>query len=143
MPDWGRWRRLERAERSALLAAAVLLPAITVALRYGGLRRTRALLDRLARHRSPQRPLSPAQSARLVAAVARRAPFRAPCLSRALTLETMLRLQGASPLLRIGVRKVEGRFEAHAWIEHEGSALMDAADVAEQYLPFARLTPYR
>ncbi len=38
-----------------------------------------------------------------------------------------------------GVRKEQGRFEAHAWVEREGVALNDGSDVNVRFAAFQGL----
>ena len=55
--------------------------------------------------------------ARIVAATASYVP-RATCLTRSITLFSMLRRRGYAIVLRIGVRKGDsGSLDAHAWVE--------------------------
>ncbi len=51
----------------------------------------------------------------------------------------LLRRQGVASELRIGVRKEQGRFEAHAWVEREGVALNDGSDVNVRFAAFQGL----
>jgi hypothetical protein len=59
--------------------------------------------------------------------------FHPTCLHRSLTLWWLLRRQGVASELRIGVRKEQGRFEAHAWVERAGVALNDRADIGQDF----------
>lgn len=63
--------------------------------------------------------------------------FRPTCLQRSLTLWWLLRRQGIACALRIGVRFVAGRFEAHAWVERLGLVLNDRPDIGQLFAPFA------
>ena len=58
------------------------------------------------------------------------------CLSRSLTLWRLLRRQGITCDLRIGVRKKEGQFQAHAWVEVQGYPLNDNQQVHQRYVAF-------
>lgn len=58
------------------------------------------------------------------------------CLHRSLTLWWLLGRQGIASELRIGVRKEQGRFEAHAWVEYQGMALNDGLDVGSRFAAF-------
>lgn len=60
------------------------------------------------------------------------------CLERSLALWWLLRRRGLSGQLRIGVRKREGKFEAHAWVEFEETVLNDSEEVHRHYQPFQR-----
>jgi hypothetical protein len=128
-------------ERRVLGEALVLLPAACAGLKLAGLRRTRALLARLAREGRTRGPLDAQAIARLVAIAARHGPIRARCLSASLTLESLLRRYGLEGELRLGVRRHEGRFEAHAWIEHRGVALTGASGAAAGFAAFASPRP--
>ena len=46
------------------------------------------------------------------------------CLEKALLLIRILRQRGLEADLRIGTAKTDGRFEAHAWVEHRGQVLL-------------------
>jgi hypothetical protein len=72
----------------------------------------------------------------MVSIAARHGPFRPACLTRALVLEALLARAGIRGGLRIGVRKTEGRFEAHAWVEHAGVPLAEASEVVTRFAPF-------
>jgi hypothetical protein len=67
---------------------------------------------------------------------ARFLPGHANCLDRSLCLWWLLQRQGWAPDLRIGVRKVEGVLEAHAWVEEAGRPLNDFPDVHLRYAAF-------
>lgn len=91
--------------------------------------------------RDPAIQLSAVEFARAaewsVNAAARHLPLRANCLDRALTLWWMLRRRGLPAELRIGARKEQGRFEAHAWVELSG-AIFDAAEASGNFSSFER-----
>ena len=118
-----RLRALTPLQRRVLGEALLLLPAACAGLKVAGMRRTREALTRFAPRGEPAEGMDAAMVARLVAIAARHGPFRARCLSASLTLESLLRRYGLHGELRLGVRRHEGRIEAHAWIEHGGEAL--------------------
>lgn len=112
-------------------------------LRMAGFARCRTLVSRIARPAatadSTAGHLDKARmSARLVQIAAARGVYRASCLPQSLVLWWLLKRQGMEAALRIGVRKVADRFEAHAWVEHGGVVLLDDADVHERYAAFDR-----
>jgi hypothetical protein len=124
-----RLRALRPAERRLLARALLLLPAYAAGVRIGGLRRARtwfAGLDAIE-------GATPAQAARMVTLAARRMPWRAGCLPAALTLQRILAAQGVDSELRLGVRKVSGRLEAHAWLERAGERLIDTRGQHEHF----------
>jgi hypothetical protein len=135
--NWRKFLGLSPAERRLFLAAALLLPAVAVALRLVGLRRCQAALARLApggRRAVP--PGRAADAARMVLAASRHAPCRADCLRRSLVLWWLLRRAGLPGELRLGVRKQDGQLEAHAWVELGGRPLEVWAD-ERPFVPFA------
>ncbi len=130
---------LPAADRWCLLQAAWGLPINAAGVRVAGPRRWGALLARVAR---PGTPLPAGglpvarQTGRLVQWAARYGPYSGNCLSRSLTLWWLLRRQGLSGDLRIGVTRAGGRFEAHAWVEYEGVVVNDRPDVRQRYGAF-------
>jgi hypothetical protein len=136
--SWGKFRRLTGEERRVFLAALVLLPAVRAGLRTLGLRRVEAVLGkrlqpgrRTAAGEAAYRAL---RTARMVAVAARYAG--GTCLAQSLVLTRFLERAGIPAELRIGVRKGERGFEAHAWVEAEGTILNDTPDVAERFAAF-------
>jgi len=84
---------------------------------------------------------SPAQghlerTCRMVQAAGRYGISRPTCLEESLTLWYLLRDQGVAADLRIGVRKQTGKFEAHAWVEHDGQALNQIEEAHRHYVAF-------
>ena len=140
--DWRSLRQQSWRDRWTLLQAFAMLPASSLALSVLGYRRCHAALARLAPR--PKQPITPEQqvalavrTARLVRAANSRSVRPAACLSRSLTLWWLLRRRGIESQLRVGVRKGEQGIQAHAWVELAGQVVNDAADVAQQYAPFA------
>jgi hypothetical protein len=128
-----------------LLQALLLLPLTGMALRLLGFKRWQSVLASLSplgessRVGQASAPVQQAQvSARMVQAAACHGPYRASCLPESLTLWWLLRRQRIHSDLRIGVRKLAGRFEAHAWVECQGVALNDSDAVHLRFLPFHR-----
>jgi len=76
------------------------------------------------------------RTSRMVRAAARWATVGASCLEESLTLWHLLRQQGHAARLRIGVRKTAEKFEAHAWVEHEGVALNQIEELHRHYAAF-------
>lgn len=122
-PRLAKLAALTPVERRVLGEALVLLPAACAGLKLAGMRRTRSLLARITRPGGSSEGLDAHSIARLVAIAARHGPVRARCLSASLALESLLRRYGHAGELRLGVRRHEGRLEAHAWVEHGGTPL--------------------
>ncbi len=75
-------------------------------------------------------------TARMVNAADRRGLVHPSCLAKSLTLWWLLGRQGISSCLRIGIRKKEERFEAHAWVERDGTALNEPDEHHHHYAAF-------
>lgn len=130
-------RALSWAERRLLAAALLLLPLLGFGLRVLGLARLQRLLS--VRHPATQvvpGQIAPAIIARLVGAAANHLPVLSTCLTRSLLLAWFLRRQGTASVLRIGVRIVDARLHAHAWVECDGRPVNDSNDVSLRYSPF-------
>jgi len=137
-----RYRALDPEDRRTFRRAALLLPVVKASLRLRGFKRTRESLER---HQSPA-SAEPGQTraglepvlkiSRMVRAAAHHGFVRASCLEESLTLWYLLRKQGYSSRLRIGVRKTAEKFEAHAWVEHQGAALNQTEEIHRHYAAF-------
>src|SRR5215207_9853335 len=145
MNRWRKLRGLSWPERRLLVQAAVALPAVAALIRLKGLRRCQALLARLTpvAHNPGPRADGPAESlartvVRIVTAAAAHGPYRANCLQQSVTLWWLLRRRGLESDLRIGTRKRDGHFDAHAWVEFSGRALNESRGVGARYAVFER-----
>lgn len=121
IPSLARLRALRPAERRLLARALVLMPIYAIGVRLVGLRGASQWFGRMP----PIEGATAVDAARLVAAVARRAPGNRGCLPAALTLQRLLAAQGLASELRIGVRKSGSQLEAHAWLERGGAPILD------------------
>ena len=125
-----------------LFATALLLTAIAAGLRLFGFKRVYRQLAGL--DGAEALPLDGEEERERVARTAQRvrraaAPLPyATCLSRSLALWWLLLRQGIYSELRVGVRKNEGNFEAHAWVEHGGQVLSDRHQIATRFVAFNR-----
>lgn len=134
--------RLSWGDRLVVLQTLVLLPAIALALSTIGLPATQRHLIRLSPGATAE--LSVARSsqaywfANLVNRVARHYPIWGNCLKRSLTLWFLLRRHGIISDLRIGVRRHQGEFQAHAWVEYDGQIINDQPTVYEHYGVFEK-----
>jgi hypothetical protein len=146
---WERLRRfssLDPEARGSFLRAAALLPVISVSLKIRGFRATQESLLRFLAHpqQIPQggsaRLLADVErtrlTARMVNAAVRHTWRTSTCLEKSLALWWLLGRQGIASELRIGARKVQDKFEAHAWVEREGVALNEPDDPHRHYAPF-------
>jgi Transglutaminase-like superfamily len=138
-----RYRALDPESRRLFRRAAVLLPMIRASLRVRGYNKTFSSLQ------ARVNPAAPAQSAdsdaeqlrktsRMVRAAVHHSLLHFTCLEESLGLWYLLRKQGIAPQLRIGVRKENGKFEAHAWVEHGGEALNQPEATHLHYAAFEK-----
>ena len=141
-----RFSRLDAEARGIFLRAAVLLPLISVNLKMRGFRATQELLLRFLL------PVPPAPAddssrfrrdgertvliARMVDASVRHAWHTSTCLEKSLALWWLLRRQGIPSEVRIGARKLGGKFEAHAWVESDGVAVNEPQQAHRHYATF-------
>jgi hypothetical protein len=63
-----------------------------------------------------------------------RGALPATCLRQSLLIYWLLRRRGFDPELKLGVRKEQAGFDAHAWVELQGVAL-GQADLAHSPFP--------
>ena len=138
---------LSGAERWLFIRALVLLPSIDLGLRLVGLRRIQAVLARGGSDSSRILLSDDGASSmarnitRIVSAAARHGLYRTNCLPSSLALRWFLQCNGIECDLRVGVRKLNGKLEAHAWIEHQGLPLNDNHGVHERFAAFEQVIP--
>ncbi len=141
---WERFRRfsaLERAAQGIFLRAIVLLPLVTLSLRWRGFRATQAVLQRLHSKANPEHDAAlmsknASMTAHMVNAADRHGLVHPSCLAKSLTLWWLLARQGILSHVRIGIRKEEEKFEAHAWVERDGAALNEPEEHHRHYAAF-------
>lgn len=137
-----RYRALDSEARKMFRRAAVLLPLVGASLRLRGYKRTQEWLQARWVRRNVALPPTVGckdiveKTCRMVRAAVRYGLPGASCLEASLTLWYLLRLQGISACVRIGVRKHANLFEAHAWVEYEGTALNQSEEVHRHFAPF-------
>jgi hypothetical protein len=143
---WERLRRfsaLERPAQELFLRAVVLLPLVALYLRWRGFRATQAALQRFLPKANPETDAVLASkiaavTAHMVNAVDRYGLIHPSCLAKSLTLWWLLGRQGIPSQLRIGIRKENETFEAHAWVECDGAALNEPDEHHHHYSAFDR-----
>jgi hypothetical protein len=135
---WRAWRRAPWSERRTVAVSCVLIAIVAASLRSLGVRRTLVWTNRVRPSRR-----GTADERALVSGVVtavRRAerygPVAGTCLSRSLALRYLLARAGVATDLRFGGHRRDGRFEGHAWLEHDGVPLNDTPDVARRMAPF-------
>ena len=87
------------------------------------------------------------EARRLALAVVRAARFgvfRPQCLVRSVALSRMLAGRGIDgAIVRVGVRRTDNEFLAHAWVELAGETLGDADDHVGSFVPLTNLDVQR
>ena len=136
--------RMPGTHRRLLLQALVAVPAVRILLRAAGLRRVHALLSRWAAPFSARRadprwstPQGVQVAVALVDMAARWSPVSNTCLHRSLALWWLLRRRGVDCQLRLGARRNDAQFDAHAWIEYDGRIVNDDTRRIRDYVPLA------
>jgi hypothetical protein len=131
------WRRLTWSERREFLAFVLLIPAITVALRTLGFRRTHAWVGRQGGPGATARSVLARDAAVRGLQRARcYAPYRGNCLPQSLALWWRLKRQGFEAEFCLGARVDEGALAAHAWVEAGGRTLNDSTSVRQRFSAF-------
>jgi hypothetical protein len=139
-----RYKALDAESRTLFWRAVRLLPQVTLSLRLRGYAQTAASLQSRAKSHldtivaEQDLALKIAKTSRMVRAASQFGSIRATCLAQSLTLWLLLQQQNISSAIKIGVRKENGRMEAHAWVERNGVTLNETDEVHQHYAPFER-----
>lgn len=143
-PSLTKFLDLSWGERWLLAEATVfLLPGAAVAARVARWVPVRGEVDAAPGTVAEAREASPAVAdvmrarsvARLVRAAARYGPLRGNCLERAVATKWALARRDIEAEIRVGVRREEGRIEAHAWVECGGVVVDDDPDIRLRFQP--------
>jgi Transglutaminase-like superfamily len=132
------YRHFSREERILVRRAIALLCAARVGLWLLPLRRVKAAAERLAKSRRLRVNAAEQQLGWAIRVAARCVPG-ASCLPQALAAQVLLTWYGYPSRLHIGVA-LEGRFEAHAWVECNGLIVVGGADESARYTPILAMT---
>ena len=90
---------------------------------------------------TPEREARASAIALAISRVAEHGVFRPRCLARAVALQRLLRREGiGGSRVRVGVRRVEGCLDAHAWVELNGLVLGDRVERVGGFAPFPSIT---
>ena len=144
MQTWQRLRRLSGFERGIVLEAAAGLLILWLVVRLLGFRICRYVFEKpLAGRNSWNSKSGEADAlgmarrvAHLEAVTAKNLFFRTSCLEHSLVLCRMLRQRGMNADVRIGARKEANRFEAHAWVELDGTVVDGSGSEHLHFVPF-------
>ena len=85
---------------------------------------------------------SPGRLEWAVSVASRVVPY-ATCLTQALALQQLLARHGYRSIVQVGVSKVDERFTAHAWVEHDGQSLLVTSQDVARYSRFFSWPPSR
>lgn len=122
------------------LRAAVLLPVISISLRFRGFRATQDWLRGFLSAELPKKGQKGMEEAATVERAVRAAKSHGignpSCLEQSLALWWLLGREGISSELRIGVRKLGEKFEAHAWVQCQGLVLGEPDALHQHYAAF-------
>jgi hypothetical protein len=148
---WERLRRFNALGRPAqilFVRGALLLPLVSLSLKLRGFRATQLSLERFltavpTRQNSFPQNEQAALAIRMVHAAVRHSIGKPSCLEESLVLWWLLARQGFVTELRIGIRKDQGKFEAHAWVERDGAALNQPDGQHQHYAAFDAAFPSR
>jgi len=136
-----RYRALDRESQRLFWRAAFLLPCIRVSLRMRGYNPTfaslQARLTAIAENPSA-RADQVQKTTRMVRAAVHHSLLHFTCLEESLGLWYLLRRRGIASQLRIGVRKSNDKFEAHAWVEYAGVAINQPEAAHLHYAAFEK-----
>lgn len=139
MNRWSRFLRLSWWERRVFVRSLALLTLAPLLLRWLRLGRGQQVAGRAHApdpREGDRRLVEARTAARMVAAAASHGLFRPTCLEHSVVLWWLLRRRGIDCDLRIGVRRAEGRCEAHAWVEAEGVSLSHPDDPHLRFAAF-------
>jgi hypothetical protein len=131
-----------------LSEAVLLLPLIHFGLIMIGYSRLQRLLEILAPLRSGNRLISEAEIiergqeiSHIVSIASQRGSYKATCLRLSLLVWWFLRLENICSEIRFGVRMIDRKLEAHAWVEYCGVIINDSPIVCEQYRVLQNVLP--
>jgi hypothetical protein len=136
-----RWRSFDGWERRQLLIAIMLITAVTISMRLVDLNRTDRWVQRAfpLNTKAKARPDMVARLAQVTAISERHSIKDAKCLSRSITLRSMLARHGVASMIQVGTMRTPDRqFRAHAWVEVDAVCV---SDTPEQLAGFVTLGP--
>src|SRR5258708_29195965 len=134
------FRALEHPAQRLFLRSSVVLPLISISLRWRGFRKTKTSLQHFLSvpfgSRNPDAEARAILTAQIVRAASHQGIGDPSCLAVSLALWWLLALQGIASELRVGIRKDGGTFEAHAWVECGRATLDDPGIQLRHYVEF-------
>ena len=136
--QWHKFLSLTNQERLFLVNTFLLLGGVRLGLWLLSYQKLLHLLDKLSTVNSGYREIELNDIVRAVNISTHYMPGGAKCLARALTTQVLMKRQGYSPQLYIGVAKGEqGQLEAHAWIEYDQKIVIGELLNLSRYMPMS------
>jgi hypothetical protein len=140
MISLGKVRQLSHRERWLLFRSLLLLPVVHAALSIFGYSRLRIAMEKIIPLKDGRTLFSRANQleeaymmARIISIAAQYGVYKATCLRRSLVLWWLLREDGISSQICLGVRIHDHQLDAHAWVEADGFVVNDAGNIREQF----------
>jgi Transglutaminase-like superfamily len=130
MREWIRqYSALKGPARGLFLRATLLLPVISLSLKWVGFRKTKASLQHFLSVRYGSQSADAQARALLTAQMVRAAGSHGignrNCLKESIAVWWLLAREAIASELHLGVHKDGEKFEAHAWVECGGTPLND------------------
>ena len=136
LPNWSELTLLPTGHKRLLITAWLCMPMFWVGARLLGARRLMRWMRLRCPPSSESRHFSESELkalGRVVNAAALYPPWPRACLPRSLLLLWLLRRRGVEAELRIGVRLLGDRLDAHAWVVWQNTPINDRADISDTY----------
>lgn len=129
-----RFAALSRRKQVLLFTSALLFLACRGLLAVVGLDRTRWVSRRLAGIVPPWTTVEqPDQITWAVTCAATSLPGSGTCLAQAVVGEALLAAHGYSSTVRLGVKRSQSEFAAHAWVERENAVVIGELSDLDDY----------
>ena len=138
MKWWRKFLILTNRERLFTIETFLLLGLVRLGLWLISYQKLLHLLDQMSKLNYGDREIELNKIVKAVNISTCYMPGGAKCLARALTTQVLMKQQGYSPQLFIGVAKAEqGQLEAHAWVEYQGLIVIGDLQNLSQYMPMS------
>lgn len=140
MSSLNKFGQLSRRNRRLLFNAILLLPIIHINLYFLGYYRLRGIIEiliplkRIDTNYSEAEILQQARDiAWIVTIAAQRGLYKATCLRKSILIWWFLRKENIPSDICFGVRMVNRKLDAHAWVECNGIVVNDSPSVVEKF----------
>ncbi len=119
--------KLDNETKLLLIKAFLLLWIIRIMLWLFSFNRMEHLIKRFSRVKPVSTSIPLPKITWAISVMGRFVP-KATCLVRALSGQVLLARYGYSSLVKIGVSRSKGEFEAHAWLENDGEVVLGESE---------------